>query len=286
MKKLSIFMALVAVMLGFTSCNDDKEPVFQSPTKFVLNTPALASQYYELTPDGTIVFTCSQPDYGFTASTTYGLQVALSEGGETYDITPEVPTQASIRIKAADLATAICVLRGLKSEDDWVEEPARPVYVRATAQLGIHGASFIESNWVKLDQVKEYFALPVPGYIYLVGSPEGWVGPDAGNAEHYKDWRLFEKAEAIGSKVYYGVFDMPAAPLFRFYTALTGWDADSWGSQADDNPIEYTLANGSWNGDIVKGKGSFSFPGFSGGEMTVIVDMNNSKITVVEGNAM
>ncbi len=280
-------MALVAVMLGFASCTDDKDPVYQSPTKFVLNTPALASQYYELTPDGSIVLTCSQPDYGFTASTTYGIQVALSEDGETYSITPEVPTSASIRIKAEDLATAICVLRGLKDQDDWTEEPARAVYLRATAQLGVHGNTYIESNWVKLDRVKEYFALPSPGFIYLVGSPEGWSGPDAAHAEHYKNWRLFEKTEAIGSKVYYGVFDMPAAPMFRFYTALTGWDGgDSWGSQVDDNPIDVTLTDGSWTGDIVNGKGAFNFPGFGGGEMTIIVDMVNNKLTIAEGNVL
>ncbi|MCM1452721.1 MAG: SusE domain-containing protein [Clostridium sp.] len=286
MKKLSIFMALVAVMLGFTACSDDTDPVYKDPTKFVLNTPALASQYYELTPDGTIVLTCTQPDYGFTASTTYGVEVALSEDGETYNIAPEVPTSAQIRIKASDLATAICVLRGIKTEDDWTEEPARAVYMRATAQLAEHPNTLITSNWVKLDAVKEYFAVPVPGYIYLVGSPEGWKGPDAANADHYADWRLFEKDDAIDSKVYYGVFDMPAAPMFRFYTALTGWDADSWGSQADDSAIDYELANGSWEGSIVKGKGSFNFPKFEGGQMTLIVDMVNNRITVVEGNAM
>lgn len=280
-------MALVAVMLGFTGCTDDKDPVYQSPTKFVLNTPALASQYYELTPDGTIVLTCSQPDYGFTASTTYGMQVALDPEGETYNLTPEVPTSASIRIKALDVATAICVLRGITDEDNWVDEPARPIYLRATAQLGTHEKTYIESNWIKLDRVKGYFAVPVPGYIYLVGSPEGWSGPDAAHAEHYKNWRLFEKTEAIGSKVYYGLFDMPSAPMFRFYTDLTGWDGgDSWGAQVDDNPVEEAITNGSWSGDLVKGKGAFSFPGFAGGQMTVIVDMVNNKVTVVEGNAM
>lgn len=282
-------MALVAVMLGFTSCNDDKEPVYKSPTKFVLNTPALASQYYELTPDGSIVFTCSQPDYGFTASTTYGMEVALSEDGDTYPLTPEVPTKATIRIKASDLSTGICVLRGIEKPEDWVEEPARTVYLRATAQLGTHGNSFIKSNWIKLDRVKEYYSVPQPGFIYLVGSPEGWgnnKGPIEDMKDHYNDWRLFEKADAIGSKVYYGVFDMPAAPMFRFYTALTGWDADSWGSQADDSPVDCTLTNGTYNGNLVKGKGAFNFPGFAGGEMTLIIDMKNNKITVVEGNAM
>ena len=74
--------------------------------------------------------------------------------------------------------------------------------------------------------------------------------------------------------------------MFRFYTALTGWDEDSWGSQVDDNPIDQTITDGSWTGTLVKGKGAFNFPGFAGGQMTVIVDMVNNKVTVIEGNAM
>lgn len=288
MKKISILMALLAVMVGFSSCSEDKDPVVQTPTKFELNTPALASQYFELTPTGSLVFTCSQPDYGFTASTTYGLQVSLTEGGESYILTPEEPTSAVIRVKAVDVATAMCVLRGITNEDQWTEIEPIPLYFSATAQLGDHGSSFIQSNWVRLDQVKGYFAVPVPNYIYLVGSPEGWNGPDAANADHYADWRLFEKTDAIGSNIYYGVFNMPASPIFRFYAKLSGWDGgDSWGSQEDDSPLDYELAaDGSVTEDLVHGKGSFSFPSWTGGEMTIIVDMNSNKVTFLGGNQM
>ncbi len=147
--------------------------------------------------------------------------------------------------------------------------------------------SEIKSNVVYLDKVKFYFAVAVPGYIYLVGSPEGWVGPTEDNAEHYAPWRLFEASNAIGSKIYSGVFNIPEAPVFRFYTALTGWDSDSWGSQADDNPIEYEIVDGSFTTGLVKGKGSFSFPAWTGGEMTIIVDMsveNNCTLTIMAGS--
>lgn len=281
-------MAIACSAAAMVSCSDDSDPKFQAPTEFVLNTPALANQYYELTPEGTLVFTCSQPNYGFTASTTYGLQIAMTEDGDVYDIAPEVPTSAQIRVKASDVATGMCVLRGIKNEEQWDDPAAMPLYVRATAQLGSHGSSYITSNWVKLSQVKGYFAVPQPGYIYLVGSPEGWSGPDEANAAHYADWRLFENTENIGSNVYYGVFDMPASPVFRFYTALSGWDGgDSWGSQADDSPIDYSLEpGGSITETLVKGKGSFQFPAFEGGEMTIIVDMNSKKVTFADGNQL
>lgn len=289
MKKYAILMVLASILVGFASCSDDKDPVYQQPTEFKLNTPAMASQYYELTPDGSIVLTCSQPDYGFTASVTYGVQISLTpDFAEFYDIAPETPTSAVIRVKASDVATGMCVLRGIDSEEKWQEIDAIPLYVRATAQLGTHGNSAITSNAVTLERVKGYFAVPVPGYIYLVGQPEGWKGPDAANAEHYADWRLFEKQSEIGSKVYYGVFDIPEGKaMFRFYTALTGWDANSLGAQVDDNPLDFELdADGSLTSDLVDGKGSFNFPSWGGGEMTIIVDLNGYKVTFLEGNQL
>ena len=279
MKKLSILLAVLVVALGFTSCEEDKDPVVKYPQSFVLNTPALASQYLELTEDGTVDFTVlQQPDYGFLASATYAVQIALSqaEDAEIYELMPVQPTSTNISVKSSDFALGMCSLLGVKGEEDWKDQAAVPVYVRVYSQLGTHENSIVYSNWIKLEQVKTYYAVPTPGYIYLVGSPEGWKGPDAGNAAHYAEWRLFEKMDEIGSKVYYGTFDMPAAPMFRFYTALTGWEDDSWGSQVDDKPIDKEInADGTGTYDLVKGKGAFNFPGFPGGTMTVVVDMSD-----------
>lgn len=219
-----------------------------------------------LSEDGTIDFTVlTQPDYGFVASVTYGLQMALTDAqkAEAYDVAPLQPNSTHLTVNASDFAMGMCSLLGVAGEDDWKDEysEARPVYVRATAQLGDHENSLVYSNWVTLSQVSTYYAVPTPGYIYLVGSPEGWTGPDAANAAHYAEWRLFEKDTEIGSKVYYGTFDMPSAPMFRFYPALTGWDADSYGSQEDDNPVDVTInADGTGKWDLVKGKGAFNFP--------------------------
>jgi len=295
MKKLSILLAVLVAALGFSSCEEDKDPVLNKMEgkTFVLNNPALADQYYELTEDGTLDFTvATQPDYGFVASVTYGIQIALSnaEGAETYDVAPLQPNSTQLTVNASDFAMGMCSLLGIAAEEDWTDDMAdpRPVYVRATAQLGDHETSLVYSNWVTLKQVSTYFAVPLPGYIYLVGSPEGWKGPDAANADHYAEWRLFEKNEEIGSKVYYGTFEMPAAPMFRFYTALTGWDADSYGSQEEDNPIDVEIgADGTGTYDIVKGKGSFNFPAFTGGTMTLVVDMSKKdafKLNVMTEN--
>ena len=49
--------------------------------------------------------------------------------------------------------------------------------------------------------------------------------------ETLRNWRLYESDKAIGSKIYSGVFNIPAGKaLFRFYTELDGnWDSFSYG---------------------------------------------------------
>jgi hypothetical protein len=253
-----------------------------------MNTPALQDQYLELTEDGTFELTCSQPDYGYSAITNYSVEVSLTENFAQYEVlTPTEPTVARMTLKDSDLAIALCNLYGFTSDETYQDLPADRVYFRTVAELsGVEGSQ-ITSNVVYLNKVKFYLAVATPGYIYLVGAPEGWAGPTESNASHYADWRLYESNDAIGSKIYSGVFDIPAgSAMFRFYTALTGWDTDSYGSQVDDNPIEFSI-DGVFSNDLVKGKGSFSFPDWPGGQMTIIVDMsieNNYSITIMAGS--
>lgn len=284
MKKLSILFACLVAVLSLNSCKEDADPQYNDPTEFKLNTPALASQYYELTADGTLDLSWSQPNYGYAAAAVYKVSISLLEDfSEAKELTSEYKL-CYAQIPGSEIAEAICNLRGIESEDDYTDEPARAVYFRVSAQIkGIEGSEIV-SNVIKIDQVKEYCAIQSPGFIYVVGAFTDWTGPDAGAAGHYADFRLFESANAIGSKVYTGIFDIPAGQaMFRFYTALTGWDADSYGSQTDDSPIDCVLDGGVFNGPIVKGKGSFNFPDWAGGKMKITVNMNNMSVIMEEG---
>ena len=284
MKKLSILFACLVAVLSLNSCKEDTDPQYNDPTEFKLNTPALASQYYELTADGTLDLSWSQPNYGYAAAAVYKVSISLLEDfSEAKELTSEYKL-CYAQIPGSEIAEAICNLRGIESEDDYTDEPARAVYFRVSAKInGIEGSEIV-SNVIKIDQVKEYCAIQSPGFIYVVGAFTGWTGPDAGAAGHYADFRLFESANAIGSKVYTGIFDIPAGQaMFRFYTALTGWDADSYGSQTDDSPIDCVLDGGVYNGPIVKGKGSFNFPDWAGGKMKITVNMNNKSVIIEEG---
>lgn len=288
-------MAMAGALLGAASCSQDTDPVLQTPTTFVLNVPAMQEQYIELQEGNTIELVASQPDYGYSAVADYSAEMSLTEDfSELYQLDVTDKHQARMTLKQEQIATGICELSGVKDADSFAAkfpngmEPMK-IYFRAICQLDGVESSRIVSNVVSYNNLKGYFAVPVPGFIYLVGSPEGWAGPTEANAAHYAPWRLFEPADAIGSHVYSGVFDMPAASQFRFYTALTGWDADSYGSQVDDNPVDFPeFADGTFTGTVVKGKGSFSFPNFPGGKMTVTVDMSDMKnitLTCTAGEA-
>lgn len=149
----------------------------------------------------------------------------------------------------------------------------------------------MKSNWIELKNVKGYFAVPEPGYIWLVGTPSEWKMEET---ETLKNWRLYESDKAIGSKIYSGVFDIPAAALFRFYTELDGnWDTASIGpcnnhggnTVESDGAlnVECEFTDGVFTDGIKATKDNFNFVNWPGGEMTIVVDMSNedsSKWTV------
>lgn len=118
--------------------------------------------------------------------------------------------------------------------------------------------------------------------VYVVGNVEGWKGPDEANAEHYADWRLFD---TDGTGIYHSVKPMEydtsdgACPMFRIYTKLEGWDANSLGSQVDDNPKDETGLDLTLN--YVEGKGSWNFVSAPAkGSMELVLDTNKKTLEV------
>lgn len=282
-------MALAAVSLAFTACEDDKTPVYQEPTEFILNTPPLASQYYELAPGGSVEFTCSQPDYGYSAITNYSIDVALTdnfttdEEGNTNYVTIKGGTSARISVSAADLAKAICQLNGIEDYASYPEAgiPAAPIYVRAEASLTDVASSLIYSNVIKLDQVKAYNPYSAGGrQIYLVGNPQGW------NIEG-DDCTLNETG--VGTNIYIGAFEVSAGEqYFRFYTSLGDWNTGSIGSVSGEN-TEETVTDTPVTVPALDGSQGcwYTDASWAGGYITFTVDLNdldNITVTMQAGN--
>lgn len=190
MKK--ILKSALLIMMGlvmFTSCEDDNDsnPIIKTPTEFHLNTPALAATNIDLTNSSAIVFTCSQPNYGFPASTMYKVQVSLKE-----DMTDFVELDQSFpntvcSVDAAMLASTLTTmeLNAGKSEADFPMDVK--VYVRMRAYMTTDTGSPVAdteilSNVTCLENVHLNYSLaPVttPEHLYVVGGFCGW---DWGNS--------------------------------------------------------------------------------------------------------
>lgn len=185
MKK--ILKSALLIMMGlvmFTSCEDDNDsnPIIKTPTEFHLNTPALAATNIDLTNSSAIVFTCSQPNYGFPAFTMYKVQVSLKE-----DMTDFVELDQSFpntvcSVDAAILASTLTTmeLNAGKSEADFPMDVK--VYVRMRAYMTTDTGSPVAdteilSNVTCLENVHLNYSLaPVttPEHLYVVGGFCGW----------------------------------------------------------------------------------------------------------------
>ncbi|MEG1585333.1 MAG: SusF/SusE family outer membrane protein [Bacteroidales bacterium] len=179
MKKSILFTGIVAGMLCFPSCKEDDKTILQTPTSFVLNTPPYAENYlYDLEKSTAIELTCSQPDYGYTAVTTYQVQVSLTpdfKTAESFETLKTTYTMAKMEVKASEVAVAATNL-GLaagKAEEDF--PLTLPVYLRLRATVA-NGLEPITSNIVELSNCRLHFALPpveLPTEMNMVGSALG-----------------------------------------------------------------------------------------------------------------
>ena len=178
--------ALLVVMSLFlmTACSDDNDsnPTIQSPTEFKLNTPALENTPIDLANSSKIMLTCSQPNYGYTASVQYTVQVATKEDMSDAVELSETSTSAKVAINAASLASAltnIYVEKG-KTEADFPMDVK--AYFRLKANIVTSNGNVVEgteilSNVVSLNKIHLLFSLPpvnLPSNVFVVGNFCDW----------------------------------------------------------------------------------------------------------------
>lgn len=178
--------ALLVVMSLFlmTACSDDNDsnPTIQSPTEFKLNTPALQNTPIDLANSSKIMLTCSQPNYSYTASVQYTVQVATDENMTDAVELSETSTSAKVAINASSLASAltnIFVEKG-KTEADFPMDVK--AYFRLKANIVTSNGNVVEgteilSNVVSLNKIHLLFSLPpvkLPSHVHIVGNFCDW----------------------------------------------------------------------------------------------------------------
>lgn len=298
MKKISILMAVLCSWLAFSSCEDDKEPVYKAPTEFVLNTPPLQDQLLTLTPEGTFELTCSQPDYGYSAVTEYSVDASLTADFAKFENIRSTGTATTARMvyKDEDLAIAIGKLHGYNTKDDYVDNGPEKIYFRAVAQLAGVESSRIVSNVVSLNKVQSYYAVKEPGRIYVVGS-FGSVGGiewnvDGATAQQFIDAHQILNETGVETGIYTGVVTFASGQTtFRFYTELGDWGDNSELPSIGANPVDGDLTEVSLSANAITvpatyGKGSWQTQtDFAGGPVTMMFDMNKMELTLTAGEA-
>ncbi|MDE6443137.1 MAG: hypothetical protein K2K64_01760 [Muribaculaceae bacterium] len=273
MKKISIILAMVAMVLGVSSCKQEDEPKYHAPTTFTVNEPALQNQVFRCAADMTDAETfnlfCSQPDYGYSAICEYSALVSLNPDApesEWIALPNETPTSASMAIKTYELGVAVNQLLNVVDYADFVDreiyDKEYKVYLKAVCQIpSIEGSRIVSSNYVCYNKVMINYAEKKPAWIYICGDVEnidtgmanGFTAPSVANLDAYmNNWSLFEPDDMIGEKLYVGSFNVtPKADAanpdtsdpgnvdqcaqFRFFTELLGWTPDaSLGSNEAD----------------------------------------------------
>lgn len=185
MKNIIKSALLVVMSLTLmTACSDDNDsnPSIQTPTEFKLNTPALENTPIDLANSSKIILTCSQPNYGYTASVQYTVQVATDENMTDAVELSETSNSAKVAIDAASLAstlTNIYVEKG-KTEADFPMDVK--AYFRLKANIVTSNGNVVEgteilSNVVSLNKIHLLFSLPpvnLPSHVYTVGNFCDW----------------------------------------------------------------------------------------------------------------
>lgn len=185
MKNIIKSALLVVMSLTLmTACSDDNDsnPTILSPTEFKLNTPALENTPIDLANSSKIILTCSQPNYGYTASVQYTVQVATTPDMSDAQEISETSSSAKVEVNASLLAstlTNIFVEKG-KTEADFPMDVK--AYFRLKANIVTSNGNVVEgteilSNVVSLNKIHLLFSLPpvnLPSHVYTVGNFCDW----------------------------------------------------------------------------------------------------------------
>ena len=179
MKKLSIIFPLLVGAFLMVACETDRDdnPTIDLSKKqeaITLNIPTFANSTYDLANTDSVTLTCTAPNYGFPATTTYVVQLSIDEDmSNPSELTTTYYLNRMV-VPGREIAMAttkqMINKKGLKQEDFPVETAA---YLRIRAFIEGTPETETLSNIVKLNKIKTKFALPdvtMPDSMFVIGT--------------------------------------------------------------------------------------------------------------------
>ena len=253
MKKLNILFIVLLSLIGFSSCEDAKDPIINSGAldgslTFKLNQTRYTNSTYELTDANSTLnmdsLTCVQPNYGFTAAVTYTAQVCFDANfaAGKFQSLPTTVNGEKVGINVKELDIAIIALYGGSLPDPIVK---KDIYVRLVANVsGATSTPLVTTPTVKslysnsvVMNIKPY-VLPLfpytevsPRLWYIVGLGGNWDNSVAGLGSSLVPLSLSAgkkyNLNGDGEFKYTGYFK--ASDGFKLLRNIGDWANDLWG---------------------------------------------------------
>jgi len=253
MKKLNILFIVLLSLIGFSSCEDAKDPIINSGAldgslTFKLNQTQYTNSTYELTDANSTLtmdsLTCVQPNYGFTAAVTYTAQVCFDANfaAGKFQSLPTTVNGEKVGINVKELDIAIIALYGGSLPDPIVK---KDIYVRLVANVsGATSTPLVTTPTVKtlysnsvIMNIKPY-VLPLfpytevsPRLWYIVGLGGNWDNSVAGLGSSLVPLSLSAgnkyNLNGDGEFKYTGYFK--ASDGFKLLRNIGDWANDLWG---------------------------------------------------------
>lgn len=251
MKKITSLLLLALALPFLAACSEDRDsnPVLQTPTTFVLNLPAYATNNtYVLENSDSVILTTSQPDYGMPLATTYTVEVSLDS--TTFQTLSTTYTSTRLALSPTELNEAMQTLAG-----DAFSATAQPLYVRLNAYLTANDTlGNITSNIIKLPSVLPYSestTVSLPTTMYIIGD-----FPAASS------WSTFVALHPAYGKdgFFYGLLYLQAGAAFKI-NPDNAWKGNDKGygqvTLNDEAGASITSANGETGGNFQVANGGW-----------------------------
>lgn len=288
MKKLNILFIVLLSLIGFSSCEDTKDPIINGGAldgslTFKLNQTRYTNSTYELTDANSTLnidsLTCVQPNYGFTAAVTYTAQVCFDANfaAGKFQSLPTTVNGEKVGINVKELDIAIIALYGGSLPDPVVK---KDVYVRLAANVsGATSTPLVVTPTVKtlysnsvVMNIKPY-VLPLfpytevsPRLWYIVGLGGNWDNSVAGLGSSLVPLSLSAgkkyNLNGDGEFKYTGYFK--ASDGFKLLRNIGDWANDLWGMTGSNY--------------VHNGGGNISVP--SDGYYTITLNSIDNKLSI------
>lgn len=240
--KLSLFITLL--LFAFIGCESDinKVMISDNPGKPGLSDLIYTGQFNVANADSLITFSWEKADFGFSASTTYSLEISSVENFEKDVLSLFNTNDLTKKVKVSEINSALLA---------WEKELGKPATVYYRIRASVTPTNVIYSD-VKNKSFSPFETLIEYPMIYIPGSYQGW---SPGN----ENGRLYSYGF---NTVYQGILRLVdgSNPNVEFKVTLApNWNGTNYGGALTKAGNNYTGMLDASGGNLVAVANTYEF---------------------------